>query len=92
MLEYAATKGVSAASKKFGASRFSIYEWKRKLGKAAKGEGPSPTSGPSPREIEAKRDEEILGEWKKHPGLGPSQIRNQLRRRAIRVRSRRRGG
>lgn len=85
VLEHAAARGVSAAKKKFGASRFAIYDWKRKLAKAAKGEGPSPTSGPAPSEIEAKRDAEILGEWKKHPGLGPSQIKNQLRRRGIKV-------
>ncbi len=85
VLEHAAAHGVSAAHAKFGVSRFTIYEWQRKLAKATKGEGPSPTSGPAPREIEAQRDAEILGEWKKHPGLGPSQIRNQLRRRGIKV-------
>jgi putative transposase len=84
-LEHAAAHGVSAASKKFGVSRFAIYAWQDKLAKAAKGEGASPTSGPAPSEIEAQRDHEILGEWKKHPGLGPSQIRNQLRRRGIKV-------
>ena len=85
MLEYAAEHGVSAAREKYGASRFAIYDWKRRLAKAAQGEGPSPTSGPSPTEIEAQRDREILGEWHKHAGLGPSQVRNQLRRRGIKV-------
>jgi transposase-like protein len=85
VLEYAAAHGVSAAKEEFGVSRFAIYEWQRKLAKAAKGEGPSPTSGPAPSEIEAQRDREILGEWRKHPGLGPSQIKNQLRRRGIKV-------
>lgn len=85
VLEHAAAHGVSAAHEKFGVSRFTIYEWRRKLEKAAAGEGPSPTSGPAPSEIEAKRDAEILGEWRKHPGLGPSQIKNQLRRRGIKV-------
>jgi transposase InsO family protein len=66
-------------------SRFSIYDWQRKLTKAAKGEGPSPTSGPSPADVEAQRDREILDEWRKHPGLGPSQIVNQLRRGGIKV-------
>ncbi len=84
-LENAATDGVVAAAKKGGMSRFSIYEWQRKLEKANAGEGPSPTSGPAPKEIEEQRDREILGEWRKHPGLGPSQIRNQLRRRGIKV-------
>jgi transposase InsO family protein len=84
-LEHAATHGVSAASEELGMSRFSIYEWHRKLEKATAGNGPSPTSGPAPREIEEQRDREILGEWRKHPGLGPSQIRNQLRRRGVKV-------
>jgi transposase InsO family protein len=84
-LEHAAAHGVSAASDKFEISRFSIYDWQRKLKKAAAGEGPSPTSGPAPQTIEEQRDQEILGEWRKHPGLGPSQIRNQLRRRGVKV-------
>lgn len=85
VLEHAAEHGVSAAHGKFGVSRFTIYEWRRKVAKAARGEGPSPTSGPSPSEIEAQRDREILAEWRKHAGLGPSQVRNQLRRRGIKV-------
>lgn len=85
VLEHAAEHGVSAASKKYGPSRYSIYDWKRKVERAAAGEGPSPTSGRSADEIEAQRDREILGEWHTHPGLGPSQIRNQLRRRGVKV-------
>jgi putative transposase len=85
VLEDAAKDGVTEASKKHGVSRFSIYDWQRKLAKAAKGEGPSPTSGPAPKDIEAQRDQEILAEWRKHPGLGPSQIRNQLRRTGVKV-------
>jgi len=85
VLELAAREGVSAASEKSGASRFSIYAWQKQLAKAAVGQGSSPTSGPAPREIEDKRDREVLDEWHKHPGLGPSQIRNQLRRRGIKV-------
>ncbi len=85
VLEYASARGVTAASVEFGISRFSIYDWQRKLAKAAKGEGPSPTSGPAPKDIEAQRDRELLDEWHKHPGLGPSQIVNQLRRRGIKV-------
>jgi transposase InsO family protein len=84
-LEEAAAHGVSAASEKLGMSRFSIYDWQRKVEKAAAGKGPSPTSGPAPQEIEEQRDREILGEWRQHPGLGPSQIRNQLRRRGVTV-------
>lgn len=85
ILEDAAKDGVTTASEKHGVSRFSIYDWQRRVKKAAAGEGPSPTSGPAPQDVEQKRDEEILGEWKTHPGLGPSQIVNQLARRNVRV-------
>jgi transposase InsO family protein len=85
VIEHAAAHGVAAAAEKFGISRFSIYEWRRKVQKAAVGAGPSPTSGEAPTEIEAQRDREILGEWHRQPGLGPSQIKNQLRRGGVKV-------
>jgi putative transposase len=85
ILEAAQSEGVTAAAEKHDVSRFSIYDWQRKVEKAAAGEGPSPTSGPTPKEIEDKRDAEILEEWKTHPGLGPSQIVNQLARKNVRV-------
>jgi len=84
-IEHALADGVSEAARHLGISRFSIHDWLRKSKKAAAGEGPAPTSGPAPQEIEAQRDREILGEWHKHPGLGPSQVVNQLRRAGIKV-------
>lgn len=84
-LEYAAKHGVSATSRKLGPSRYSIHDWQRKEAKAARGEGASITSGPDPSAIEAQRDREILDEWKKNPGLGPSQIKNQLRRKSVKA-------
>ena len=85
ILEYASARGATAAATRYQVSRFSIYDWQRKVAAAAKGEGPSPTSGPGVTEIEARRDKEILDEWSRHPGLGPSQIRNQLRRKGVKV-------
>jgi len=85
IVEYAAKHSVLKASTHFGVSRFAIYDWQKRVAKAARGEGPSPTSGPSQSEIEEQRDREILGEWHKHRGLGPSQIKNQLARRSIKV-------
>jgi len=84
-IEYAAAHGVTAASEKFAISRFSIYDWQRQVKRAAAGQGPSPTTGPAPKDIEATRDREILEEWKQHPGLGPSQVVNQLRRKGIKT-------
>ena len=85
ILEYAAAQGVAAASKHFSVSRFSVYEWRRRVEMAAKGEGEAPTSGQAPLEIEAQRDREVLAEWHSHPGLGPSQVVNQLRRKGVKV-------
>jgi len=84
-LERAVEVGVTAASKELGISRFSLYQWRRKVALAATGRGESPTSGPDPADIEARRDREILTMWREHPGLGPSQVRNQLRRKGIKV-------
>ena len=84
-VERAAAHGVSAAANALGISRFSIYDWQRKVEKAAAGQGESPTSGPAPADIEAQRDAEIRAEYKRHPGLGPSQIKNQLRRKSVKV-------
>jgi len=84
-LELAAEIGVTAASKQRGISRFPPYEWRRRGGLAAGGKGDSPTSGPDPADIEAQRDKEILDLWHRHPGLGPSQIGNQLRRQGVKV-------
>lgn len=85
ILEDAAKVGITAAAAKHEVSRFTIYSWDRKLAKAAEGEGDAPTSGPAPGEIAEQRDKEILDEWHRHPGLGPSQIRNQLRRKSIKT-------
>lgn len=84
-LERAAEIGVTGASKELGITRFSIYSWRRQVQLAARGEADSPTSGPDPADIEAQRDKEILDMWRQHPGLGPSQVRNQLRRQGVKV-------
>jgi len=80
ILEYVADHSVTATHNKFNVSRYTIYDWMRKVRLAAEGKGDSPTAGPDPKDLEAQRDKEILTEWRRHPGLGPSQIRNQLRR------------
>ena len=85
ILEFAASHTVTEAVTTFGVSKFSIYDWKKKVARAARGEGDAPTTGPDPAAVEAQRDKEILDEWKRHPGLGPSQIRNQLRRKGVKV-------
>lgn len=84
-LERVAAIGVRPAAKELGISRNALRDWERKAAKAAKGEGPAPTSGPDPKTIEERRDAAILAEWRKQQGLGPSQVRNQLRRAGVKV-------
>ena len=62
ILEHAAANGATAAHRKYAVSRFSIYQWQRQAELAARGKGPSPTSGPDPRDVEVQRDKEILDE------------------------------
>ena len=85
IVEHAAKHGPAETERMFGVSRWSIRDWQRKLRLAAEGMGPSPTSGSDPADIEAQRDREILNEWHRQPGLGPSQIKNQLRRQGIKT-------
>lgn len=83
-VEYARKHGVTKASKELGPSRYSIYAWIREAEAAAKGESTASTASKNPS-VEELRDAEILEEYNRHPGLGPSQIKNQLRRKGIKV-------
>jgi len=73
------------ASTELGISRNAFRDWGRNVKKAARGEGVAPTRGPEPRIVEERRDASILAEWRNQQGLGPSQIRNQLRRNGVTV-------
>jgi transposase InsO family protein len=79
-VQIALADGVSEAVRQTGASRFMVYQW---LGKAARQAGEAEPEGRAATDVERQRDLEVLHEWHKQPGLGPSQIRNQLRRRGI---------
>ena len=85
ILEHAAMHGVAASAREFGCTRWTIHTWRRKVRLAAEGKGSSPTSGPDTQQIELQRDREILEIWRKHPGLGPSQVKNQLRRQGVKI-------
>lgn len=83
-VEYARKNGVTKAAKEIGASRYSIYAWIREAEAAAQG-GSAASPAAENSSTEELRDAEILEEYKRHPGLGPSQIKNQLRRKNIKV-------
>ncbi len=85
ILEYAAKAGPTEAERKFGTTRFSIYSWQRQAELHAKGKAKSSPLTGSDEDASAVRDQRILKEWRAHPGLGPSQVRNQLRRQGMKV-------
>jgi transposase InsO family protein len=77
--------GITGTSRSTGISRFTLYDWRRRVKLAASWKASeSPVSGPD-EDLRRIREQRILSEWKKHPGLGPSQIRNQLRRQTVKV-------
>ena len=84
-LELAGEVGVAKAARQLGMSRFSIQEWRRKVRLHAAGKAQtSPVVG-SDTPVAEERDRRILDVWRAHPGLGPSQVRNQLRRAGFKV-------
>ena len=85
-LELAAKEGVTAAAKRLGISRFSIHNWRRRTRLQATGKSTnSAVTADADEDQAGLRDLRILTEWRAHPGLGPSQVRNQLRRQGLRV-------
>ena len=89
ILEYAGDHSVKAAAEKFGATETTIYEWRRAIKRRSEpaGEGENGDK-PSERVIEdpkEERDRKILAMWRQHPGYGPSQVRNMLKRDGFKV-------
>ena len=86
ILTYAADTSVAKAAKKFDVSQTTIYEWRkvriRRGGKAVKSSAESEAEVVDPKK---ERDDRILAMWRQHPGYGPSQIRNMLKRNGFKV-------
>ena len=84
-VELAAKIGIGKAARQLGMSRFAIRDWRRKARLHAQGKAEtSPVVGPDPPGAD-ERERRILEVWRAHPGLGPSQVRNQLRRAGFKV-------
>ena len=78
--------GVSEAAEKHGCSKWSIYDWRNKAKRAAQQE--SERGGSDESSEDSARDDRhrlILDLWRQHPGLGPSQIRNLLKRKGFKA-------
>ena len=89
VLAYAKKHSVKEAAEKFGPTETSIYDWRRAIERRNQqaGEGGS-ADGPNEILIEdpkQERDRKIVSMWRQHPGYGPSQIRNMLKRDGFKV-------
>lgn len=88
VLKSASRVGIKEAARLSGIHYTSVYDWQHRLD--ALGEGgflaykPS-IPGRGIKEISAKKEEGVLSTWKRHPGFGPGQVRNQLRRQGMTV-------
>jgi transposase InsO family protein len=91
ILKFAEENTVEAAAKKYGATETSIYEWRRAGKRRGTDTGDlqvgSTGSTAQSEEEDSKevRDRQVLAMWRQHPGYGPSQIRNMLKRGGFRV-------
>jgi len=89
ILEYAQKHSVKAAAEKFGATETSIYDWRRAIKRrgqqAGGGENADRLGEIVIEDPKQARDQKILSMWRQHPGYGPSQIRNMLKRDGFKV-------
>lgn len=83
ILDYASDNDVASAAAKFGVTETTIYDWRR-AAKRRKGATSACVSQEAGNPA-ADRDRRILAMWRQHPGYGPSQIRNMLKRAGFRV-------
>lgn len=91
VLKSASRVGIKEAARMAEIHYTSVYQWQRQLD--ALGEDAflayKPSSpGRGIKEISAKKEEGVLSTWKRYPGFGPGQVRNQLRRQGMTVSTR----
>jgi transposase InsO family protein len=89
ILEYAQNHSVQEAADKFGLTVTSIYEWRRAIERrsprAAEGENAEGSGEIVIEDPKQARDVKIVAMWRQHPGYGPSQVRNMLKRDGFKV-------
>jgi len=88
ILKSAEKVGTRQAAKLAHIHYTTVYQWQRML-EALGEEGflsykPS-TPGRGIKKIAAKTEQAVVSTWERHPGFGPGQVRNQLRRQKITV-------
>ncbi len=82
--------GVEKAAEIAGIHYTTVYDWRGKLaslGKTAYLAYQPARPGRGVKQITNEQETAILDVWKKNPGYGPGQVRNQLRRQGITISS-----
>ena len=88
VLKSASRVGIKEAARLSGIHYTSVYEWQRRLdalGEEAFLAYKPSIPGRGIKEISPKKEEGVLSTWKRYPGFGPGQVRNQLRRQKMTV-------
>lgn len=85
ILACAFDNGVEAAAKKHGVTETTIYEWRRAAKRRGSEPGALPPGQSQEEDSKVQRDRKILSMWRQHPGYGPSQVRNMLKRGGFKV-------
>jgi len=88
ILESAKKVGIKEASGLSGVHYTTVYTWKRQL-EALGLEGflahRPPGPGRGHKQISSEKEQDVLSIWKRYPGFGPGQVRNQLRRQGTTI-------
>jgi transposase InsO family protein len=85
ILAFALEKNVASAAGKYGVTEATLYEWRKAAKRRGSDTGEFQPGAPEEEDSKAQRDRRILAMWRQHPGYGPSQIRNMLKRGGFRV-------
>lgn len=84
ILNFSLENSIAEAAGKFDVTETTIYEWIRANKRRYPDEKSEQDSAES-QDPKTIRDNKILAMWRQHPGYGPSQIRNMLKRSGFRV-------
>lgn len=79
-LAHHAQHGAKSASDEYGASIETIHRWQRTRERKIDAGVAQPITATEP-----SREEQILATWREHPGFGPSQVRNQIKRLGLKA-------
>jgi len=88
IIKSAEKMGIKEAADVAGVHYTTVYEWKNLLEALGEEEFLSykaSTPGRGIKQISPKKEEAVLETWKRYPGMGPGQVRNQLRRQGLTV-------